>query len=291
MKKLLSFLPALLLVFAFQTTTQAQTAEEIVESYIETIGGAEKMGAVKNVKMTMKAKAQGMDLPVVMYQAAPNKQRMDMTFQGKTMTQMSFDGETGWGVNFMTMESEKWDQEQSDMMKGEMDFPDSFYNYANKGYKVSLEGEETIDGTACHKIKLTKKPVMVDGEEEENFSYYFFDKETNVPIMVRSYGKSGQMKGVESELYMSDYQEVDGIYFAHSMTQKAKGQTMFSSVIETIEINSAEVNDDLFTFPGDKKSAMDKLQEAVKASDDKEKEEKAEKKGKMKKSKKKKKKK
>lgn len=286
MKKLLTFLPMLFLVLSFQTTTtQAQTAEEIVSTYLETIGGAEQLAEIKSMKMTMKGKAQGMDLPITMFQAAPDQMRMDMTFQGKTITQMSFDGETGWGTNFMTMEAEKWDEEQVASMKSEADFPDPFLDYDKKGYSIALDGEETIDGTDCYKVKLTKKPVMVDGEEEENFSYYFFDKETNVPIMVRSYALTGQMKGAETETFMSDYQEVDGIYYAHSITQKVQGQTAFSMQVETIEVNPADVNKELFSFPGDKKSAMDKLEEAVKAAEGDVKEEKKSKKKKKKKNK------
>lgn len=247
MKKSLFLLSFFMLLAGLQTLA-AQTAEEIIDSYLETIGGKEALAAVSSLEMSGNAKAQGMDIPVTMYQKAPGLQRMDISFQGKTITQMAFDGEEGWSTNFMTMEAEKWDAEQSELMKGEMDFMNAFLGYTDKGYTVSLEGEETVEGTDCYKVKLTKKPVTVDGKEEENFSYYFFDKETNVPIMTREFAKSGPMKGQPAEVFYSDYQEVEGIYFPFSISQKMNGQAMFAMAIEKIVLNvPLEVS--FFAFP------------------------------------------
>lgn len=247
MKKIFALLSALLLFTGIQNIA-AQTAEEIIESYLETIGGKENLIAIKNAKMTCTGKAQGMELAITMYQKAPGLQRMDMVFQGKEITQMSFDGKEGWSTNFMTMEAEKWDAEQSEIMKSEMDFPDVFLNYNEKEYTLSLEGEETIEGAECFKVKLTKKPVMVDGKEEENFSYYFFDKETFVPIMQKSFAKTGQMKGQATETYLSDYDEVSGVYFAHTISQKLNGQPVFDLTINKIEVN-VDMADSFFAFP------------------------------------------
>lgn len=235
------------LLFGVQQT-QAQTAEEIVDTYLETIGGEDAWTAIKSIKMSGKANTQGMEIPMTMYSKAPGKQRVDINFQGQTLTQMAFDGETGWGVNFMTMEAEKWNQEQSTMAKASMDFPDPFLNYAEKGYSISLEGEESVEGTDCFKIKLTRKPVMVDGKEEENFSYHFFDKETFVPIMQQDFAKAGPTKGMAQETYFSDYQEAGDVYFPYTMTTKINGQTAATISIEEIELN-AEVEDKLFDYP------------------------------------------
>lgn len=247
MKKTLALLSALFLLLSFNAL-QAQTAESIIDSYLETIGGKENLAKLKSMKMTCKANAQGMELPVTMYQKAPNKQRMDMNFQGQEITQMAFDGETGWSTNFMTMKPEKWDAEQSKIMQTEMTFPDVFLNYKDKGYTVSLDGEEEIEGTMCHKIKLTKKPLVIDEKEEENFAFYFIDKETNVIIMQRDFAKVGEMKGQASETYFSDYDEVEGIYFPFTIAQKLNGQAVFSVKVETAEAN-VEIEDTKFAFP------------------------------------------
>ena len=53
-----------------------------------------------------------------------------------------------------------------------------------------------------------------------------------------------------SEVTMSDYQEVDGIYFPFSMTQGVKGQPGAPLTITTIELNP-EVDASVFTFPAE----------------------------------------
>lgn len=247
MKKILFFLPALLLFSGFQTIN-AQTAEEIIANYLEAIGGKENLSAVTSLKITGKAQAQGMELPITMYQKAPGLMRMDMVFQGKEITQMAFDGEEGWSTNFMTMEAEKWDAEQSAIMKSDMDFLDAFLKYTEKGYAIALEGEETIEGTECHKVKLTKKPVVIDGNEAENFSYYYFDKESFVPIMQQEYAKTGPMKGQATETYFSDYQEAGGLYFPYNISQKFQGQPVYSMAVENIKLNE-DMDEGLFAFP------------------------------------------
>jgi hypothetical protein len=41
--------------------------------------------------------------------------------------------------------------------------------------------------------------------------YYYFDTENYLPIVIQI--KQGPMKGQKSVSTMSDYQEVDGVYF------------------------------------------------------------------------------
>jgi outer membrane lipoprotein-sorting protein len=230
--------------------TFAQTADDVINKYFEATGGKAKWATLKDAKATGKLKipSQGLELPMVILQKLPNKQKITMTFQGKEMVQPSFDGNEGWNTNFMTMKAEKMEAEESEIMKQEVDFPDAFYNFKEKGYSITLEGEETLEGVVCHKIKLTKKPVKVDGKEEENFSYYFFDKENAVPVMSRSVSKKGQMKGIAIESFMSDYQEVNGISFPFTVTQKVNGKVAATVAIEKIETN-VNVDDKVFAFP------------------------------------------
>lgn len=240
----------LLAVAALSTTSLfAQTADEVIDKYFEAVGGREAMAAVKTVKMTGKIKVQGMELPITMVNTNKGQQRMSFSFQGQEIVQPAFDGNEGWQTNFMTMKAEKMEAEDNAIMKAEAgDFPDAFLDYKGKGYSIALEADETIEGVACHKIKLTKKPVTIDGKEEENFSYYFFDKENNVPIMVRSIIKKGQMKGMASESFMSDYQEVNGVMFPFTIDQKFNGQSQAAIAIEKVDVN-VTIDEAIFKFP------------------------------------------
>ena len=246
----LTTLFTLALITMLSTSTFAQTADEIVENYIKVTGGRANWEKAKDMKMIGKAKvpSQGIELDLTMYSKAPNKMKVAMNFQGKEIVQPAFDGNIGWQTSMMTMKAEKMEAEDSEIMKQDADFPDSFLDYKTKGYTVSLEGEESVEGVACHKVKLTKKPVKIDGKEEANFVYYFFDKENGVPLMVRTLGKKGPMKGITSESLMSDYQEVNGIILPFTMNQKINGQLAVSITFTKLEINT-NMEDAIFTFP------------------------------------------
>jgi hypothetical protein len=228
----------------------AQTAEEIVSKYVENTGGKDAWSAISSMKATGTIKAQGMEFPAVML-TKNNKQKVSFTFQGMTIVQPAFDGETGWQTNFMNMKAEKMEAEDNEIAKAEAeDFPNPFLSYKEKGYTVELQGTETVEGTDCFKVKFTKKPVKIEGKEEENSSVYFFDKENFVPLVVRSTVKKGPAKGKFVETVLSDYQEVSGVMMPFSMDNKFDGQTQASILIQKIEAN-VPIDDNEFAFPAD----------------------------------------
>lgn len=248
--KLQRILLAAFLVGSAFVSASAQTVDEILDKYFAQTGGKDKWMALQSMKMSGKVKMQGMELPFVAVQKAPNKMKVTATFQGKEITQPAFDGTTAWSTNFMTMKPEKMTTEQSENMKEEAQLQDPFLNYKDKGYKAELMGKETIEGTECHKIKLTRKPVKVDGKEEENTEFYFFSVADNVPIMKRTTAKEGQAKGATIEQFMSDYQEVNGLYFPFTTTIKYNGQVGQTLAVEKVETN-VTVDDKEFTFPAE----------------------------------------
>ena len=128
MKMTRLFLVAIMACFSF-ATAQAQTVDEIVDKYLAQIGGKDKWMAVQSMKMTGKAKAQGMEIPVTMYTKAPNKMKMVIAIQGKELVQPAFDGTTAWSTSFMTMKPEKMTSEQSENMKDAAQIQDPFINY------------------------------------------------------------------------------------------------------------------------------------------------------------------
>lgn len=243
MKKLKSILAIGILALT-SVTAYAQTADEILSKYFTTIGGADKLRALKGVKMELTAKMQGMELPVEVTQMNGGKMLVKLNFQGKDITQMAFDGKDVWTTNFMTMKAEKADAETTENTKNSaQDFPDPFLDYQSKGYKVEYVGKETKEGTECYKLKLTKKPVKVNGVSTDDISYYYLDTENNLPILSESEIKSGPMKGKKSESKMSDYQEVEGIYFPFSISMG--GQEM---KVKKITLNPT-VDEKAFAFP------------------------------------------
>ncbi len=233
-------------------TSQAQeiTADEIIDSYFENTGGEELWSDLKGQKMMAEVEAQGMTIPLEIYMMADGKTVTKFEVMGMAMSQDAFDGEVAWSTNFMTMQPELADAEQSENMKRSVgEYPSPLLNYEEKGFSVELQGEEIVEGVECYKIALTKKPQLVNGEEVENVEFYYFDKESSVLIQSEQEIKSGQAAGQTAISLYSDYQEVDGLYFPFSITfktEESEGQTIEFSEI----ILNPEVDETIFEFPG-----------------------------------------
>lgn len=216
MKSIKLFVFAVLFSF-FCSNSNAQTADEIINKYITTIGGAEKLKALKAIKMEMSTNQGGMEIPVEVFQATGGKMYVKINLQGKEITQIAYDGTTMWNTNFMTMKAEKSPEEATNNMKlNDADFPDEFLDYKTKGYKAEFVAKETKEGSECFKVKFTKKPTSIDGIKTDDVSFYYFETENNLVIAKESEVKEGPMKGQKALSTMSDYQEVDGIFFPYS---------------------------------------------------------------------------
>jgi outer membrane lipoprotein-sorting protein len=242
MKTLKALFIAVFCFFLLPAT--AQTADEIIDNYFENTGGAEAWNALQGIKIVGSANTQGMIIPIELYQTKNGKQLLKINIQGQELTQFAFDGETMWTTNFMTMQAEKADAETTENIKKQAkDFPSPFLNYKEKGFTVELLGKETMEGTDTYKIKLTQKPIMVDGVEEPNITTYYFEAENFVPIAVEAEARQGPMKGQTFKDTMSDYQEVDGLYFPFALTMGSQPVTITEIVL------NPEIDESMFVFP------------------------------------------
>jgi len=252
MKKLTQIFSILMLSFLTITATQAQDAslDDILKNYFENIGGEDAWKKVESMTMVGKTSAQGMTMPVTIKTMSPAYFKMEMDFQGKKFI-TSYDGKVAWNLNpFMPgSEPTKMDEEQTKQMEKQK-FQDEFIDYKEKGHQVELSGTEEVDGAETYKIKMTKKSGDV--------VFYFFDTENFVPIMIRSLMDSGPMKGQAMEMYMSDYQEVDGLMVAFTTEQKIGGNAVFSMTAEEIKLNDDEIKAEMFAFPGEEKKDEEK---------------------------------
>lgn len=242
-----SLIIGLIAIMPFQL--KAQTADEIIETYFENTGGREAWSSLKGIRINAKVNQGGLEIPLEIVQMADGRTYTKITFQGMTIMQGVYDGTTSWNTNFQTMKAEKTDEETTYNMALEAkNFPDAFLNYKEKGYTVELMGNETIDGAETFKIKLTKSPMKVDGNMVDNVSFYYFESENMVPIAVDTEVQMGPQKGAIGRNTMSDYQEVEGLFFPFAMSQGLKDGPSQAIQIESIELNP-EIDEAAFTFP------------------------------------------
>ena len=226
----------------FAMPVSAQTADEIIAKYIKTIGGVEKIEAIKTLRRTGKfTGGGGFEAVVVQENKRPQLARQEFSIQGMTGV-TAYDGKTGWKIEPWQgkKDAEALGEEELKGIQEDADFDGPLVNYRQKGNKVEFVGAEPVEGTDAFKLKVTLKNGDV--------RYYFMDTDYYVPIKIES---KRMVRGAEREFETSlgDYKEVAGVYLPHSIESGVKGSPNKSQVtFEKIEANVA-LDDSRFKRP------------------------------------------
>lgn len=231
---------SLLLLFSTGLFAQDMSVDDILKNSWENMGGIDNIKALTSLRTEGTMSMGEMEFPGIVTQAPDNKQYMEVNIQGKKFVQ-AYDGTMAWQINPFEGGStaQKMSPEETEELSDEP-FESAFIDYAKKGHKVSLDGMQDVEGSETHVLKLEKK--------NGNVEYHYYDPEYYVPIMIKSTIKSGPMKGQDTETFLSDYQEVDGIMFPFFIDTRINGQSMQKLSISKIETN-VELSDEMFAMP------------------------------------------
>jgi len=237
MKKL--SLSIALALFVSVSFVSAQTLEEVLANYFE-VTGQETLLASKNSKSTGKMIQMGLEIPFVQHSAAPNKFHLAATFQGMTLIQ-TYNGTEGWGLNPFAgqTEPEAMDEDALKSMKVQADYEGMLWNWKEKGYTATLEKNEEVEGADCYVVKL----VSSDGDIYTNY----IDAESYVAVKLHAKVKV-QGQEVESETFMSNFQEGDGFIFPGKIETRSNGQVVSTIVIDSTVLN-VELDSTFFDKP------------------------------------------
>lgn len=237
---------------AAQTAVEtAQTAEGIVARYVKTIGGMEKIQAVKTLRRTGKfSGGGGFEATVVEDNKRSNMVRQEFSLQGMTAIN-AYDGKTGWKIEPWQgkKDPEPLGEEEMKQILEDSDLDGPLINYQQKGNKVEFAGMDSIEGTDVFKLKVTLKSGDV--------RFYYLDTDYYVPIKIET---RRIIRGAEREYEttLGDYKEVAGWYLPYSVETNVKGsQDKQKVTYEKIEAN-VPLDDSLFAMPrmGAKQSAQ-----------------------------------
>ena len=190
----------------FVFSVSAQTAEQIVNSYIKTIGGMEKLQSVKTLRKVGKFNGGGgFEAVLVEENKRPNFVRQEFSLQGMTGI-VSYDGKTGWKIEPCSgkKDPEALGEEELKQVIEDSDLDGALVDYQKKGNKLELVGKDEVEGSDVFKLKLT----LANGDTR----YYFMDTDYFVPIKIET---RRMVRGAEREFetVLGDYKEVADVYF------------------------------------------------------------------------------
>lgn len=218
---------------AFAMLLNAQTADDIINSHIKTMGGLEKLNSIQTLHMIGIATApNGSEVKTEIWKIHNQLFRRETNFGMGSMTQL-ITSEGAWSTNPRSGGNfEALPEVRRIAQLHEMDCQGPLINYAVKGHKVEFIGKETANGKESFKIKLTTK----EGRELN----YFLDA-SNYYINSISYkgGGGGMQRDPNAEIVInfSNYEKTsDGFIFAFSTSMS--GGFGGNMIYEIIEVNT-----------------------------------------------------
>ncbi len=209
------------------------TAEKVIEKYVAAIGGKEKLMAVQDVTMKMNTSVQGMALETVLQQKAPNKYAMSVMMNGMAMQQQKFDGANG-EVSAMGQKQKLEGADLENLKEQAVMFAEA--KYVEMGYKLTLKGMEQVEGKNAYQIEVQNA--------KGNKITEFYEVETGLKIRsISSVAQNGNSTTIINDY--SDYKEVDGIKFPHTLTTSGVMPIPLKMTVASIEVNKG-IDDSVF---------------------------------------------
>jgi hypothetical protein len=222
MKKTVFVLAGLIFVVGIN----AQSLDEIVKNYA-TAMKYDKLTSVTTIKITGKMSAMGMEMPMVMYMKNPDKIKVNYSFNGQDMVSV-FDGEKGYTINPMTGSSNPVELtgDQLKQVKDNNLFKNQLSDYFKNG-KLTLEGEESVNGKPAFKLKANEGSTPV---------YLFLDKGSY--MLVKTTATVNQMgASMNVDTFMTDYVDIKGVMLPKMTTAMANGMAAGVITFDNIEVN------------------------------------------------------
>jgi len=218
-----------ILTLAF-VSTNAQTADDIIQKYSKAMGGLAAFNAIKTMKTTGTITTQGVDLALTSQIINGKAVRSDVQAMGQSVINSYKDGK-GWKINPFAGVTTVTDMTPEELIdfKSQSMIASQLMDYKARGHKVELQGQEDVEGVKTYKIKLTNK-------DDNKVTTYFISVTDN--IIVKSVStRQVQGQDIEIETFYSDIKDFNGLKFPMVRTQKMQGQVFQEIKIATIEFN------------------------------------------------------
>ena len=209
-------------------------AEQVVEDYLNAIGGRAKLNAVQNMQSTSSMSLQGMNFSIKTYQKDRNKYAVEMSMNGKVMNKQIYDGLTG--TQSAMGQVEALDSAQLNDFKEQALFCKEA-TYKTGGYKIELKGTEVINGNNAYVIEVLRP----DGKKTTEY----YDNKTSLKIREISTGKGMDGNPNVQTIDIGDYKDVNGVKLPYAMTVSGPFPVPFKVTVSEIKLN-AGVDDVLF---------------------------------------------
>ncbi len=239
--KTFKFIVVLFIAVLIAPVLSAQTADEIVAKYIDAMGGRENISKVTSLVTESTLDVMGSQGTLKETILVGKGAKTEIDVMGTQVVQCVTDT-AGWAINPMTgnYNAEPMPKEQFDASKDGIYLLGAFQDYAAKGYKLNLVGQEMVNNVNANKIVVTSPDSIV--------TEYYFDPETGFLIQAIV---NSQMGGQTMQITVtySDYRKSDnGVAIPYKLEQNYGGQFFLVSNVTKADFN-VDVDPAIFVKP------------------------------------------
>ena len=210
---------------------QAQTVDEIVDKYIASQGGKEKIASLKTIKMEGSLSTQGIDVTITSTRSHGIGMRIDFEAMGTSNYRVANATKGSMFMPVMGMSApDDMPEDQYKSAVNQMDLQGAFYNYKEKGITIELVGKETVAGSEASNLKVTYKNGVITN--------YFIDSKTGrIVKTLAKQSNNGQEMDVETT-YTDYKQNADGYWFPYSTTN-TQGTITYEKITTNMPVDES----------------------------------------------------
>jgi len=210
------------------------TAHEVIDNYLEAIGGRDLFAEVVDRTTIMRGTAMGQSLTILVKQKVPAKLYQEIKV-GKVVQNVYFDGERGMmvvGDNNIEIEKKELEKLKIEATMNLLLDPEAY------GLDISIIRIEQVDSIDCYVIKM----VLPSGLRWQQF----YSVETGYKL--KEIKEIHTQQGLfEQESFYSDYRNVDGIKFPFKIVQNM-GMQKLELNVSSIMLNTG-ISDKVYQLP------------------------------------------
>ncbi len=207
------------------------TGDDVLKKYIDAIGGAKAINAIKDIKTVSKGAismgGQNLELVITEMKKAPNQMKMMVEGMGMVLQKRVLNGDKGYNEQQgqrqgMTAEDLADAKQEADIYA---DLHPEQYNI-----KRTLKGMEKLNGADVYVVEA------VSGEDDKTTEYY--DAKSGFLLKTSTTRESPQGSFSEVVEY-SDYKEVPGAggYKIPYSIKQSVGPQAISATVQSVEVN------------------------------------------------------
>ncbi len=220
----------------------AQTADEILAKHIAARGGADKLKGIQSIVTESSISTQFGEIPLTQTIVSGKGFRNEMNIMGNSML-LVLDGANGWMIAPAQMGGTGEPQDiPAEMVKGQggtLTPGGPLLSYKEDGAKVELASNDKVNGKdAFHVVMTPTTGPKVD---------YWFDAASLMNVKTRVTAQANGQE-VTQEMVFSDFKDVDGIKFPHTMETENPQAGAMTMTTNKITLNG-KVDESVFKKP------------------------------------------